>query len=233
MNKRIYLLFISLLILCSGCTAEYTLEINEDLSLEESFTAMETAEFYNSYSKSSVQKVIGFILEPNLEYLNENGFTVTQVINTKDAGVKVQNTYANCKEYKEKSQVPNQLSSDWECTENGDEITLHINGSFSDDEQNQDGRYLIEKAQIRIVVPFEVSNHNADSYDKNNNSYIWKFDESGVEKDITLTFNKNKKVDKSENPPYIIFGIIIVVVLIFLVALSGFITSNKNRNKLD
>jgi len=82
MNKKILILFISLFILCSGCTAEYTLEIKEDLTVKESFTAMEDADFYNSYEYSSAQEVIGFMLEPNLDYLNKNGFEISQILNS-------------------------------------------------------------------------------------------------------------------------------------------------------
>lgn len=233
MNKKILLIFIGLLILCSGCTAEYTLQINEDLSVSESFTAMEDAEFYNAYENTSAQKVIGFILEPNLEYLNQNGFVVSQILRSKEAGVKVDNTYSSIKEYKEKSKVPEQLSSEWSYVENGDEITLSIKGSFLHADQSQDGLYSIDKAQVKIIVPFEVISHNADSYNSDNNIYIWKFDESNEEKEIKITFNKIKKVEKELPIPYIIIGIVIVIILIIFVSVSNFIHSNKGRNDLD
>lgn len=231
MNKKLVLLFISLLILCSGCTAEYTLSIGEDFTITESFTAMEDADFYNTYQNSSVQKVIGFILEPNLEYLNSNGYQVDQVIHNSDAGVKVENTYKSIEEFKEKSKVPNQIASDWSYVDNGDTITLSIKGTLNQDEQDQDGRYVIDEAKIKIVVPFEVVNHNADSTE--NNSYIWNLDTKSKDKEITITFTKSKKVDKPSETPYIIFGIIIVVVLIIAIAIYSIIGSTKKRNDLD
>ena len=231
MNKKLVLLFISLLILCSGCTAEYTLSIREDFTVTESFTAMEDADFYNTYKNSSVQKVIGFILEPNLEYLNSNGYQVDQVIHNSDAGVKVENTYKSLEEFKEKSKVPNQIASDWSYVDNGDTITLSIKGTLNQDEQDQDGRYVIDEAKIKIVVPFEVVNHNADSTE--NNSYIWNLGPKSNDKEITITFTKNKKVDKPSETPYIILGIIIVVVLIVAIAIYSIVGSTKKRNNLD
>ena len=231
MNKKLVLLFISLLILCSGCTAEYTLSIREDFTVTESFTAMEDADFYNTYQNSSVQKVIGFILEPNLEYLNSNGYQVDQVIHNSDAGVKVENTYKSLEEFKEKSKVPNQIASDWSYVDNGDTITLSIKGTLNQDEQDQDGRYVIDEAKIKIVVPFEVVNHNADSTE--NNSYIWNLGPKSNDKEITITFTKNKKVDKPSETHYIILGIIIVVVLIVAIAIYSIVGSTKKRNNLD
>ncbi len=231
MNKKIFLIFIGLLILCSGCTAEYTLTVHDDFKVTESFTAMEDADFYNQYKSSSVQKVIGFILEPNLEYLNSNKYQVDQIINKKDAGVKVEKTYDSITDFKEKSEVTKQIANDWSYVDNGDTITLSIKGVLNQDEQDQDGRYVIDNLKINIVVPFEVTNHNADS--SNNNTYSWTLDEENNEKELTITFNKKKKVDKGEEPPYIIFGIIIVIVLIIGIAIYSIIESNKHRNNLD
>lgn len=231
MNRKLYLIFICLLILCSGCTADYTLTINEDFTVKESFTAMETAEFYNEYKNSSVQKVIGFILEPNLEYLNENGYQVDQVINKKDAGAKIEKTYDSIDEFKRDSKLPNQIASNWSYVDNGDTVTLTIKGALNQDEQDQDGRYVIDEARVKIVVPFEVINHNADS--NNDNTYTWDFDAKSGEKEIAITFNKMKKVDKGEEPPYIIFGIIVVIVLILGIVIYSIIQGNKNRNDID
>lgn len=231
MNKKIVLLFISLLILCSGCTAEYTLTVQEDFSIKESFTAMEDADFYNKYGNSSVQKVIGFILEPNLDYLNSNNYQVEQIIHDTEAGVRVENTYKSIEEFKEKSKVPNQLASDWSYVDNGDSITLSMKGTLNQDEQDQDGRYVIDELKLQMIIPFEVLEHNADS--TKDNTYIWKLDADNNGKEISITFNKNKIVDKGEEPPYIIFGIIIVLVLIVGIAIYSIITSNKNRNDLD
>jgi len=234
MNKKILILFISLFILCSGCTAEYTLEIKEDLTVKESFTAMEDADFYNSYEYSSAQEVIGFMLEPNLDYLNKNGFGISQILNKKEAGVKVENTYGSIKEFKEKSKVPEQLSEEWSYVESEDSITLSIKGSFHHAEQSQDGLYSIHDARIKLIIPFEVTSHNADSFNRDTHSYVWNFDEETEEKEIKITFNKNLiKKDENSNFPYIIIGIVVVVGLILFIGISGFITGNKNRNNLE
>ncbi len=234
MNKKIIILFIGLIILCSGCTAEYTLEIKDDLTVKESFTAMEDADFYNSYEHSSAQQVIGFMLEPNLEYLNKNGFVITQILNKKDAGVKVENSYGSIKEFKEKSKVPEQLSEEWSYVETEDTITLSIKGSFFHAEQSQDGLYAIDEAQIKLIVPFEVTNHNADSYNSDTHTYIWKFDKETEEKEIKITFNKKLLEEKDNSTfPYIVIGIVVVIGLILLIGISGFITGNKNRNNLE
>ena len=69
MNKRI-LYVIALILLCCGCSTKYTIEIDENLGVKEYAKAVETDEFFEQYPNSSVERVIGFLLEPNLEYLN-------------------------------------------------------------------------------------------------------------------------------------------------------------------
>lgn len=231
MKRKICLLLIGILFLCSGCTVNYTLSINEDLTVSESLNAMEGADFYSAYTNSSVQKVIGFILEPNLDYLNSNGYTVDQVLTSSEAGVKVTNEYANLEEYKTKSQLPNQFADDWTYIENGNEITLTITGAFSHDEQNQDGKYVVDEATINIVLPFKVVNHNADSFDEDTNTYTWNFNEDTEEREITITFNKT--IEKPFNSIYIIIGIGIVVVLIIFLIISKFMDTHKDRNKIE
>lgn len=230
MNKKLYLIFIGLLILCSGCSAEYTLTVHDDLSVTENFTAMEDAEFYNSYN-SSAQKVISFIIEPNKEYFNSNGYQVDQVIHQADAGIKAEKHFISIEDFKEKSQIPNQISDDWSYIDNGESITFKLHGVLNQNEQDQNGRFVIDEAKIKLIIPFEVIDHNADSVNKN--TYIWELDSKNLEKDISITFNKTKKVDKEEEPPYIIFGIIIVAILIVGIVIYSMIQSNKNRNNLD
>ena len=230
MNKKISLILLVLLILCSGCTAQYTLSIQEDLSVKESFTAMEDAEFYNEYTHSSVQKVIGFILEPNLDYLNENGFTITEIINKRDAGVEIENSYKSIEEYKEKSKVTNQLADDWTYEENGDEITLTIKGAFSQEEQSQDGRYVVDEAQINIQLPFTVVSHNADEHEEGTDIYTWSFDQNTEEKEITITFNKN--IERKFSPVYIVIGVMVAIILIIVYIIFAAKKENKKNNQV-
>ena len=229
MNKRIFLI-IALILFCCGCTAEYTIKINEKLEVEESALILENATFYNRYENSSVQRVIAFILEPNLGYLNANGFIVEQILGEGTAGVKITNSYESIEKFKEVSKFSEQFADSWDYIESGNEITLRIKGAFSDSDQDQSGRYLVDSAEVNIQLPFKVIDHNADHYDKSTNTYTWNINRPGMEKEIFITFDKTVK--KEINYIYLVIGGIILVLSVVALYIAGSIVGNKSRNKI-
>lgn len=228
--KKNIILVIVIILLCCGCTADYTVSINEDLSVNESMTALEDEEFFKQYDKSSVQRVIGFLLKPNLDYLNSNGFKITQLFNSNTAGVKIENSYKSIDDYKKISKIIDQFADEFEYTVDGNKVTIKIVGKFNADEQDQEvDKYLVENGKINIKLPHKVYEHNADSVDKDKGIYTWNIKEAGVEREILLVFDKNIRKDLIY---YIVIGGIIVVIGIIEVVIYKGILDNKSRNKL-
>lgn len=227
--KKNVIMIVMLILLCCGCTAEYTINIDKDLRVTESMTATSGAEFFSEYNKSSVQRVIGFLLEPNLEYLNENGFKITHLFNTSAAGVRIENSYESIEEYKEISKIINQFADDFEYTTNGNKVTLKIVGKFNADEQDQSGKYLVDTGKISIKLPHKVLEHNADSVDTKNGIYTWNIEEAGVEREILLVFDKRIRKDLIF---YIVIGGIIVLATVGGLVIYNGVLANKTRNKL-
>jgi hypothetical protein len=228
--KKNIILIVALILFCCGCTAEYTLSIDENLNVTEQVTILEGEEFYQQYEKSSVQRVIGFILNPNLEYLNNNGFVVTNLLGKEEAGVLIENTYDSIAKYKEVSEFPKQYAENWEFITNGDEITFKIIGEFNDSEQDQNDRYLIDNGKISIKLPHDVINHNADEVNEKDGIYTWIIEKAGEEREIFITFNK--VIKKDYTVLYIVIGGIIVLAGGCFYFISKTIRSNKNRNEL-
>ena len=228
--KKSLLYIIAIILLCCGCSTKYTIEIDENLGVKEYARATATADFFNQYPNSSVERVIGFILEPNLDYLNEAGFNVSDVSEDEEAGVILTNQYASIKEYIEKSKIYEQYGK-IEYTEDEEKITLRITGLLSDNEQDQSGKYLIDTSEISIKLPHDVVEHNADSVDEDEGVYTWNINEPGVEKELYITFNKKIK---GEFPwGYIIVGVMGVAVLGSAYYIFTKITNSKSsRNEI-
>ena len=72
MKKNLILLFIVFLL--SGCTVDYQLTIDKDGKVSEDTRAMEDKEFFKEYSKSSIGRVVGFLIDPYSEELNKNNY---------------------------------------------------------------------------------------------------------------------------------------------------------------
>lgn len=225
MKKKIFYI-IALLLVCCGCSTKYTIEIDENLGVKEYARAVETDEFFEQYPSSSVERVVGFLLEPNLEYLNENGFEVSDINDDEEAGVGLSNSYKSIEEYIEKSKIYEQYG-ELEYTEKDGQITLRIEGMLSDNEQDQSGKYLIDTSEISIKLPHNVVEHNADSVDEENGVYTWYINEPGVEKELYITFDKKIK---GEIPVgFIVVGGIVVVLAIAAYFLYSKVSSSKSK----
>ena len=225
MKKKMFYI-IALLLICCGCSTKYTIEIDENLGVKEYARAVETNEFFEQYPNSSVERVVGFLLEPNLEYLNEFGFEVSDINDNDEAGVGLSNSYKSIEEYIEKSKIYEQYG-ELEYTEKDGQITLRIEGMLSDNEQDQSGKYLIDTSEISIKLPHNVVDHNADSVDEKNGIYTWYINEPGLEKELYITFDKKIK---GEIPVgFIVVGGIVVVLAIAAYFLYSKVLSSKSK----
>ncbi len=223
--KRKFLFIIFIIILCSGCRAEYNLTINDDLSVEENVLATEDEEFFEEYEKSSMGRVVGFILEPYLDTLNENGYVTNSHITSARSGATISKHFDSVEDYANNTIFASQYSDKVNYSKDGNQITLSIKGQFSKAEQDQT-RFPIDEAAISIKLPFKVIENNADKV--NGDVYTWLFDENDTkEREIKIIFDKSK-IKKDINYWYvgIVIGIIILLIVLFMVY-------NKVRSKRD
>ena len=224
--KKNLLYIIAIILLCCGCSTKYTIEIDKNLGVKEYAKAVEDHEFFEQYPSSSVERVVGFLLEPNLEYLNEFGFEVSDINDNEEAGVGLSNSYKSIEEYIEKSKIYEQYG-DLEYTEKGGKITLRIKGMLSDNEQDQSGKYLIDTSEISIKLPHNVVEHNADTVDEENGVYTWYIEKPGVERELYITFDKKIK---SEIPVgFIVVGGILVILAIGAYVIYFKLSSSKSK----
>lgn len=188
--KKNLIMILAIVLLCCGCKAEYTLKINEDGSVSEVAKGLEGVDFYSRYPNSSVQHVIGFLIEPHLDYLNKYGYTITEMLNSDKAGVQLTNRFDSLEKYLSTSKAAKQYGSEIEYIEKDGKITLKIVGKLGEETQEQNDQYVIEEGIINISLPNrKVISHNADSYDEENETYTWKVDNVNT-REISITFAK-------------------------------------------
>lgn len=221
--KKKFVFIVFIIILCSGCRAEYNLTINDDLSVEENVLATEDSEFFEEYEKSSMGRVVGFILEPYLNTLNENSYTTNSYITNSRSGATIMKKFNSIEEYANSNLFSSQYAENVNYSKDGNEITLSVKGNFSKAEQDQT-RFPIDEAAISIKLPFKVIENNADKVD--GDVYTWIFTENDTqEREIKIIFDKSK-IKKDINYWYvgIVIGIIILLIVLFMVY-------NKIRSK--
>ena len=148
--KKTYLILILLILVCTGCRAEYTLTINEDLTVDEEVRALETEEFFEQYPKSSVSRVIELVMSMGQDYLNENSYTVNKII-AYESGAKITKRFENFDDYYNTSKFYTQLFSSFDYEKKGNIISIKLEGEMSR-ELNVVDRYLVDEATISIRV---------------------------------------------------------------------------------
>lgn len=223
------LAILSITLMCVGCNAQYSLEINKDLSVNETVVAVEPPEFYASYEKSSVGRVIAIILAPELDYLNSNNYLVNKASNSEGTGVIITNKFDNMEEYLSVSNAFLQYNSTPEYSVDGSIVTFHVSGHIVDDAQFPE-IFNIDTASISITLPFVVTENNADKYDRKTHTYTWNVDKPLETKDILIKFNKDKLV--VNYVPYIIAGALLIASIILGVIAYKLIQKSKKENEI-
>lgn len=220
MKKKIILIFVCLF--CIGCEARYELTINEDLTVTESITGLETDTFYNQYYKSTKERVIDFMSETKDEYLNEVGYTKEIVTDNNLTGAKFNKTFSSLKEYFEKSKAYTQFYNDWDYDVKNEVVTINLKNQLLRNEDSIE-RYVIDNCYVSITLPFYVKDNNADLI--NGNTYTWNLNDTEG-KDIYIKFNTSKKNNYKETnyTSYILLGVLIIGI-----SIVTYIIYNKNK----
>lgn len=211
--KKIILVFIVLLL--SGCSLDYELEVNKDLSLIETINIIEPKSNISAY----LFDVEGYVNE-NVEYFSSqqennryniyNGSNETRAIGTATAN------YKNFDDYCEINTLKDNFFSHCEIDEQGSIITINLVSALSNDYflSTDMVEALFSNAYFKIVVPYKVTYNNADSVDLEKSIYTWKYTADNHLKDISITFDTAYEAQNPVNySMYILGGIILVVII--------------------
>lgn len=232
MKKIKFLLLIFGLFLLTGCTVEYNLEINEDLSVNEKVVATENTNRMKVNTGLGENESVNYLYEMfNRKELNTSISTNKNNDNT----VSIVNGYHNTLD-----DYINNFTSDIvkeaNIIKDGDIVTLIFDQS--EVLSSTSSRSLIyDEIIVNITVPFKVTENNADSHKKN--IYTWNINKDEKLKKIKISFDtkdfkykKEVKIGKlnfSIRYEFIAIGIILLIIL--LISLIVFI-NNKKNNKI-
>ena len=228
MSKKINLLIIlALPILLCGCTVDYDIKINKDLSVDESFTVVEEREkikeqsYVNTYSElvDSVKSNTG---------VDSSKYEISEYKKGSLLGSKIHRSYPTIEKYVYSVNNYDLFTTKTSYTNKGGIYTFNSKILYESNEEFVAITYFID-AKINIKVPFEVIESNADYVDKKNNIYSWdlkNYKKSEKTEDIKLVFDTNKKIS-SISDYYIYFAIGIVLVAFIIVCTVVYKKSNK------
>lgn len=208
-------ILIILTFLLSGCTLDYKFIIDENLIIKEEITVYEK----NSKMTEFTININAYIDETLSEYLSDPKYSnyvfSKNVGNTYSSGI-AKATYLDFNNFKNTNVIKSLFFEDvfMVKTENIVKINFISNTENMLLKETFIENPIINNANITIIVPFVVTESNADEVDKENNAYTWKYNKDVQYKNISLTFDTSKKevYRKDQNMLYILGGIILIVI---------------------
>ena len=228
--KKIFILVLGLFLI-TGCDVTSNITINKDLKVKEEVRMTGTTEFFNNYFKNLPITIVKDMLNTNnrSETLTKNGYSYIIDNKEKYPAVIATKEYQELDEFTSKTIFKEQYFTNFETITNDNLITIKATG-FKPYDQDPE-YYAISKFSLNIKLPFVVTDSNADSVDKSTNTYTWKINLDTKEKEIKLTFDKNK-IYIYNISIYISILILIIFSVIIGVVIYKLIKKNKTNNKI-
>ncbi len=202
-----YILILFFLLILSGCTTNYSLNINKDNIINETIIVKDKTNNLDNSSYGSADQIIEMIL--NDQYTNVSGYRIEK-IEGKYSGIKLTRTYYSFDDYKTKSVAYKYLTEKIKIEKSKGIIKIET-GNIKN--INKSDLYKVDKLNINIKLPnYKVINGNHNK--SNNSEYIWNIDVNN-KKNIKFSYNENKQINpyKKEIFILIILGLISALVI--------------------
>lgn len=217
MNKKIKYIVISvLLLLVTGCSGNYNVKINEDMSVnEELYLTIENKE-------GLYQKTLKIFNDNNIK---EKDYEV--VLSDDNLKITYNASYNSIEEYILNSKVYHQLIDNIELNKSNNYVDLYVNEKLklSNFNMKQNGTNLtdLDVLQVNIENPFEVNFSNAELV--TDNVYTWTIKNGDIEKNIQMQFKPSLDIF-----PYRQVIVLSVVIICFvIIGVSIYIRYKKSQ----
>lgn len=217
MNKKIKYIVISvLLLLVTGCSGNYNVKINEDMSVnEELYLTIENKE-------GLYQKTLKIFNDNNVK---EKDYEV--VLSDDNLKITYNASYNSIEEYILNSKVYHQLIDNIELNKSNNYVDLYVNEKLklSNSNMKQNGTNLtdLDVLQVNIENPFEVNFSNAELV--TDNVYAWTIKNGDIEKKIQMQFKPSLDIF-----PYRQVIVLSVVIICFIIiGVSIYIRYKKSQ----
>ena len=198
--KRKFIFIIILLLLLTGCASvDYNLEIKKDLSIIETVNMSATKEYFSNYYMNLPITIVKrfYANEEWMKPVKDNNYLCElKKDNLPYPSILVSKKFESLEIWKNTTIYKNQTFNELNITKNNNLITINakeFNKYYPDDSNGDiDSRYPVSNLFVKIKLPYVVTNSNADNIIKSTNTYIWRINEDTEDKEIKLTFNKDK-----------------------------------------
>ena len=220
MNKKLKIFIIGiLLILVTGCSGNYNLKINDDMSInEELYLTIDNSN--NAYTKT-----LKLFKENNIP---EDDYEV--VLSDNNVRITYNKKYDSIEEYLLNSKVYHELIDEIQFNKSNNYIDLYVNQKLKVSNDNgikMNGTNLVDLdvLQINIENPFDVNFSNAEIV--NDNVYTWTIKKGDTEKKIQMQFKPSLNIF-----PYKQVAVLSTVIVCILIIIFTIYGRYKKRQKI-
>lgn len=220
MNKKLKIFIIGiLLILVTGCSGNYNLKINDDMSInEELYLTIDNSN--NTYTKT-----LKIFKENNIP---EDDYEV--VLSDNNVRITYNKKYDSIEEYLLNSKVYHELIDEIQFNKSNNYIDLYVNQKLKVSNDNgikMNGTNLVDLdvLQINIENPFDVIFSNAEIV--NDNVYTWTIKKGDTEKKIQMQFKPSLNIF-----PYKQVAVLSTVIVCILIIIFTIYGRYKKRQKI-
>jgi hypothetical protein len=220
--KKITMLL--LLLLVTGCSVNYKVNIKEDLTIVEEAEIKGNDAFYQPYYKTTKVNVLKELLENYKETLVENSYNY-ELLENYNPSIKIRKEYSDINTYLNSSLLFNDYFEKINYTKDDKIVKIETEGFNPNEEDNPD-RFFVRDLDIAITCAYKVTNSNAVKINKKTNTYHFQMDEDTKDFKILLEFDTSSKF----NPNIEIYVMILVGVLMVI---ASWIFVYKSKRKGD
>ena len=220
MNKKLKIFIIGiLLILVTGCSGNYNIKINDDMSIdEELYLTIDSSN--NAYTKT-----LKIFKENNIP---EDDYEV--VLSDNNERITYNKKYDSIEEYLLNSKVYHELIDEIQFNKSNNYIYLYVNKKIKVSNDNgikMNGTNLVDLdvLQINIENPFDVNFSNAEIV--NDNVYTWTIKKGDTEKKIQMQFKPSLNIF-----PYKQVAVLSTVIVCILIIIFTIYGRYKKRQKI-
>lgn len=218
MNKKIQVILLSLLLIfLTGCSGNYDLNINNDLSIDEKL------ELSIDNSKDAYNKTVELFEKNNID---SKKYDVS--INGNSVRIKYNDKFDSIGDYILNSKVYTLLFNKIEYNSSNNIIDLYVNENIKlkNNYTQLNGTNLtdLDVIQVNITNPYKVVITNAEII--NDKTYTWSITNKDELKKIQMQFKTS--LDKFPIKPVVVGSLIIIVSLILLYNLYKKFMKSKN-----
>ena len=216
------LALISLLFLLTGCTVNYHVTINEDLSVLEEVKIYENEDFYDMYYKTSKSNALKTFLDEYKDDLEKNNYEY-EIIKDTNPYVILRKKYKTMEEYLQNGKLFNDYFDEINYHKDGDIVKITTNG-FNPMDDDVPERFYIDNLEIAITSSYKVINHNATRISKDTNTFYYEIDDNTEEFSIILEYDTSKKFNANHD-----LYVVMMILIGITVASWIFIIINKKK----